>query len=135
MTTSHPTGQHTADMFEEVAVAVGEDDGGRDAGALGKELWCPRNGRLTLVHAHVLASKPAPDSGAAGDAAKRRYACERLTALAGEFSPDAQVSCVEDLLEIGAHKYRPIDHLLDGSTSQRVAGRPSSPPLVLPSAR
>ena len=121
-------------MFEQVVVAVGEDDNGRDAVALGKEL-VSAHGRLMLVHVHVVTSKPAPDSGAAGDAAKRRYACERLTALAGEFSPDAQVSCVEDLLEIGAHQCRPIDHLLDGSTSQRVAGRPSSPPLVLPSAR
>ena len=45
--------------------------------------WCPHNGRPTLVHVHVVASKPAPDSGAAGDAAKRWYAGERLTALVG----------------------------------------------------
>jgi len=269
-------------------VAVGEDDNGRDAVALGKELVSAQR-RLMLVHAHVVASKPAPDSGAAGDAAERRAACERLTALAAEFSLRAQVSCVEarsvrrglhafassrradllvvgtsppdesspvplrahtrevlqdppcavgvaplgyaaqgaavsrigvaydgsdeseralvlgrrlaaerraellafeavrpplrihdpwdveaetekqvararrriravtglqayvasedaadelarygdsvDLLVIGAHKYRPIDHLLDGTTSQRLAGRTCSPLLVLPSAR
>ncbi|MBV8219872.1 MAG: universal stress protein [Solirubrobacterales bacterium] len=151
MRTVHPADQQTADMFEEVVVAVGEDDTGRDAVALGKKL-ASGHARLTLVHVHVAASNPAPDSGAVGDAAKRRYACERLAELAGEFSVAAQVSCVEgrsvrrglhevvssrhaDLLVIGAHKYRPIDHLLEGSTSQRLAGRASSPLLVLPSAR
>jgi nucleotide-binding universal stress UspA family protein len=81
-------------MFEEVVVAVGEDDAGRDAVALGKEL-ASAHGRLTLVHVHVVASKPAPGAGAVGDAAKRRDACEHLTALAAEFSVGAQVSCVE----------------------------------------
>jgi len=81
-------------MFEQVVVAVGEDDNGRDAVALGKEL-VSAHGRLMLVHVHVVTSKPAPDSGAAGDAAKRRSACERLATLAGEFSLGAQVSCVE----------------------------------------
>jgi nucleotide-binding universal stress UspA family protein len=81
-------------MFEEVVVAVGEDDSARDAVALGKELGSA-HGRLTLVHVLVVASKPAPDSGAAGDAARRRHACERLTALSSEFSAAAQVSWVE----------------------------------------
>jgi len=63
MTKAHPTGEQTADMFEEVVVAVGEDDCGRDAVALGKEL-VSAHGRLTLVHVLVVASKPAPDSGA-----------------------------------------------------------------------
>jgi nucleotide-binding universal stress UspA family protein len=94
MTTAHPTGEQTADMFEEVVVAVGEDDSCRDAVALGKEL-VSAHGRLTLVHVLVVASKPAPDSGAVGDAARRRYACECLAALAREFSVSAQAECVE----------------------------------------
>ena len=245
MTTAHPTGEHTAAMFKDVVVAVGEDDSGRDAVALGKELGSA-HGRLTLIRVLVVASKPAPDSGAVGYAARRRYACDRLAALAAEFSVGAQPACVEarsvrrglhgfvssrradllvagtsppdesspvplrdhtrevledampgcggaagicsscrrreqdpcglrplgreragagpaghpgvtglhaevgsgdgadelarysdsvELLVVGARKYRPIDHLLDGSTSQRLAGRASSPLLVLPSAR
>jgi nucleotide-binding universal stress UspA family protein len=47
----------------------------------------------------------------------------------------ARYSDSVDLLVIGAHKHRPIDHLFDGSTSQRLAGRACSPLLVLPSAR
>ena len=81
-------------MFKEVVVAVGEDGSGRDAVALGKELGSA-HGRLTLVHVLVVASKPAPDSGAVGDAARRRYACDRLAALAAEFSVGAQPACVE----------------------------------------
>jgi nucleotide-binding universal stress UspA family protein len=81
-------------MFDEVVVGVGDDSTGRDALALGKKLVSAQ-GRLTLVHVLVVASKPAPDSGAVGDAAKRRYACERLTALARESSVSAQVECVE----------------------------------------
>lgn len=36
-----------------------------------------------------------------------------------------------DLLIIGSHHYRPIDHLLSGSTAQRVADKPPCPLLVL----
>ena len=52
MTTPHPGRQDTANMFEEVVVGVGDDDTGRDAVALGKELVSPQ-GRLT----------PAPRAG------------------------------------------------------------------------
>ena len=45
--------------------------------------------------ADVVASKPAPDSGAVRDAARRRYACERLAPLSSEFSVDAPAECVE----------------------------------------
>jgi nucleotide-binding universal stress UspA family protein len=94
MTTHHPAAPHTASMFEEVVVGVGADVTGRDAVALGKQLVSAQ-GRLTLLHVHVVAPKPAPDSGAVGDAAKRRAALERLTVLAAEFAVDAQVTCVE----------------------------------------
>ena len=119
MTTAHPAGQHTAGMFEEVVVGVGDDDTGRDAVALGKEL-VSAHGRLTLVHVHVVASKPAPDSGAVGDAAKRRYACELLTALSDEFSVDARVSCIEARsVRRGLHEYassRRADLLVVGTS-------------------
>jgi hypothetical protein len=121
-------------MFEEVVVGVGDDDTGRDAVALGKEL-VSAHGKLTLVNVHVVSSKPAPDSGAVGDAAKRRYASERLTALAGAFSVGSDESDSVDRLVIGTHKYRPIKHLRDGGTSQRLAGRGSlgaAGPLLSP---
>jgi nucleotide-binding universal stress UspA family protein len=109
-------------MFENVVVGI-RDDGAaaRDAIALSREL-VSRQGELTLLHVYVVASKPAPDSGAVGDAAKRRHALERLTALAAELELDAQVACVEarsvrrglhefalrqqaDLLVVGASHY------------------------------
>jgi nucleotide-binding universal stress UspA family protein len=40
-----------------------------------------------------------------------------------------------DLLVIGAHDYTPVDHLLEGSTSQRLAGDASTPLLVLATAK
>ena len=81
-------------MFEEVVVGVRDDDAGPGAIALAKEMASARS-ELTLVHVHVVANKPAPDSGSVGDAAMCRYALERLTALRAEFSVDAEVSCVE----------------------------------------
>ena len=39
-----------------------------------------------------------------------------------------------DVLVIGGHNYRPIDHLLEQSTAQRLAGEVSTPLLVLPPA-
>lgn len=81
-------------MFEEVVVGIGEGQSGRDALALATRLVSAR-GRLTLLHVLVVASKPAPDSGAVGDAAKRRCARERLTTLAEEFSVGAQVACID----------------------------------------
>ena len=43
----------------------------------------------------------------------------------------ARYSDSVDVLVMGAHKYRPIDHLSDGSTAQRLVNRASSPLLVL----
>ena len=81
-------------MFERVVVGVRGEEAGRDAIALGKEL-VSADGELTLLHVYAVASKPAQDSGSFGDAAKRRYALERLNALADEFSVEAQVLFVE----------------------------------------
>jgi nucleotide-binding universal stress UspA family protein len=97
-------------MFEEVVAGVGRGESGRDAVALSKEL-VSENGRLTLVHVHVVTSKPAPDSGAVGDAAKRRDACERLSVLAGEFAVPAEVSCVEARsVRRGLHRFASSRH-------------------------
>jgi nucleotide-binding universal stress UspA family protein len=82
-------------MFEKVVVGVrADDEAGRSAVALAKELAAVQ-AELTLVHVHVVAIKPAPDSGSGRDATECRYALERLTALAGEFPVDAQVACVQ----------------------------------------
>jgi nucleotide-binding universal stress UspA family protein len=94
MTTAHPALRQAAHMFENVVVGVRDYEAGRDALALARELGSPV-AALTLVHVHVIASKPASDSGAFGDAAKRRIALRRLTALADELGVDGQVACVE----------------------------------------
>ena len=98
-------------MFEEVVVGIrGDDEAGRDAIALANELVCPQ-ADLTLLHVHVVAVKPAPDSGSVGDAAKCRYAVERLTALAGEFAIAAEVSCVEARsVRRGLHEFASARH-------------------------
>ncbi len=66
---------------------------------------------------------------------------QRLAALGGP-EPDARTGDAVDelaryersvdLLVIGAHKYRPIDHLLRASVSQQLADDPAAPLLVLP---
>jgi nucleotide-binding universal stress UspA family protein len=110
MTTSHPDSDHTASVFENVLVGVGADEAGRDAIALARGLVSPQ-GELTLLHVYVVTGKPAPDSGAVGAAAKRRYARERLAALAGEFEIDARVSWVEaGSVRRGLHDYASAQH-------------------------
>ena len=107
-------------MFERMVVGVRGEESGRDATALARVL-ASAAGEVTLLHVYV-ASKPAPDSGVAADAARRQYAIERLTKLAAETSVAAEVSWVEarsvrrglhefalreraDLLVIGASHY------------------------------
>jgi nucleotide-binding universal stress UspA family protein len=121
-------------MFEHVVVGVRGEESGRDAIALGKEL-VSAEGKLTLLHVYVVPSKPAADSGAVGDAAKRRYVLERLTALATEFGVDAQESWVEarsvrhglhgfaldeqaDLLVVGASHYDEVARDLIGDDTR-----------------
>ena len=107
-------------MFDEVIVGIAADDTDRDAVALGKELLSAR-GRLTLLHVLVVANKPAPDSGASGDAVKRRRALERLEALADESSVAAQVSCIDARsVRHGLHSFassRHADLLVIGTSS------------------
>jgi nucleotide-binding universal stress UspA family protein len=67
---------------------------GRDAVCLARALTSA-NPNLTLAHVQVVAPKPALDSGAAGAAARRRDALERLAALRDESRLDAEVVCGE----------------------------------------
>jgi hypothetical protein len=79
VTTAHPLDGQAADMFSGVVVGVKELKAGRDALCLARALTSA-NGNLTLAHVQLVAPAPAPDSGAAGAAARRRDALERLTA-------------------------------------------------------
>jgi len=113
-------------MFEVIVVAIKGEDAGRDALALTREL-APPHGEVTLVHVLVVPDKPAPDSAASRQAAKRRYALERLTALAAEFAIDAQVSCVEAAsVRRGLHgcaSDRRADLLVVGASNEDVLAR------------
>jgi len=77
-----------------VLTGVLDDQTDRDVIALAKELVAPE-GKLTLLHLHLVTAKPARDSGSLADMAKCRTAPERLTALADELSVDAELRCVE----------------------------------------
>ena len=90
VTTAHPLDRQPAGMFSSVVVGVKELEAGRDALCLARALTSA-NGNLTLAHVQVVAPTPAPDSGAAGAAARRRDALECLTALRDESRLDAEV--------------------------------------------
>lgn len=81
-------------MFSNVVVGVKERDAGGDALCLARALTSA-NGKLTLARVQVVAPRPAPDSGAAGSASRRRDALERLAALRDDSQLDAEVVCVE----------------------------------------
>ena len=123
-------------MFDNVIVGVKDFDGGRDAVWLAGSL-ASRNRHLTLAHVHVVGSKPAPDSGAAGSAAARRHALERLTALRDQSQLEAEVACAEapgvrrglhdlarargaDLLVIGASRQDEIYRDLVGDDAREL---------------
>lgn len=128
-------------MFENVIVGVDDYDAGRDAVALAT-LLRSRHGALTLAYVYVVASKPAPDSGAVTDAEKRRRALKRLDEARDEWSVDAQTLCVEarsvrgglhdlaasegaDLLVVGATRRDEYDRLFLGDdTREALAGAP-----------
>ena len=77
-------------MFERVVVGVKDLEAGRDALLPPAQAPTSANHHLTLAQV-VAAPTPAPDSGAAESAARRRYALERLAALRDEsqLGPDA----------------------------------------------
>jgi nucleotide-binding universal stress UspA family protein len=81
-------------MFSNVVVGVKQLEAGRDALCLARALTSAK-GNLTLAHVQVVAPKPAPDAGAAGAAARRREALERLVGLRDESQLDAEVVCGE----------------------------------------
>ncbi len=119
-----------------VLTGVLDDEVGRDVIALAQELVAPE-GKLTLVHLHLVTDKPAPDSGAGADAAHCRRALERLTALADKLSVHAEVRCVEarsarcglhefasvhqaDLLVVGASRGDEDDRTFLGDDTRKV---------------
>ena len=123
-------------MFSSVVVGVKEPEAGRDALCLARALASAK-GNLTLAHVHVVAPKPAPDSGASGAAARRRDRLERLAALRDESHLDAEVVCDEardvrqglhdiagareaDLLVIGASRDDEIYRDLVGDTAREL---------------
>lgn len=123
-------------MFSNVVVGVKELEAGRDALRLARALTSAK-GNLTLAHVQVVAPKPAPDSGAAGSAARRRDALARLAALRDESQLDAEVVCDEardvrkglhdiarareaDVLVIGASRHDVIYRDLVGDEAREV---------------
>ena len=81
-------------MFRNTVVGVSDDRAGRDAIALARTLRGGEN-EVTLLHVQLVVGRPAPDSGAVMNAAKRRTTLERLTRLADECAISARVSCIE----------------------------------------
>jgi hypothetical protein len=110
VTTAHPLDRQPAGMFSNVVVGVKELEAGRDAPCLARALTSAI-GNLTLAHVQVVAPAPAPDTGAAGGAARRQDALERLAALR-----DA------DLLVIAASRQDEIYRDLVGRTLRTVRG-------------
>jgi nucleotide-binding universal stress UspA family protein len=136
VTTPHPLGRQPAVMFSSVVVGVKELEAGRDALRLARALTSAK-GNLTLAHVQVVAPRPAPDSGAAGAAARRRNALGRLAALRAECQLDAELVYDEvrevrqglhdtararnaDLLVIGASRYDAIYRDLVGDDAREV---------------
>ncbi|MGA9856844.1 MAG: universal stress protein [Solirubrobacteraceae bacterium] len=76
-------------MFSNVLVGVKQFEAGRDALSLARVLASGK-GNLTLAQVQV---EPAPRSGAAGAAGRRRDALECLAALRDESQLDAEVVC------------------------------------------
>ena len=83
---------------------------------------------------------PQPDVDEAVAAARKRIAELRdVEAHAAASDDDAETlaryGASVDLLVLGSHRYRPIDHLLSGSTAQRLADVAPCPLLVLGNQR
>ena len=111
-------------MLSNVVVGVKELEDGRDALCLARPLTSA-NGNLTLAHVHVVAPKPAPDSGAAGAAARHRDAL-------GYGDPGAELESFGrsvDLLVLGSHRRGPVGPRGTG-IAQRLADAPPCPLLV-----
>jgi nucleotide-binding universal stress UspA family protein len=113
-------------MFENVIVGVKDIQAGRDAVRLAQAL-AARESSLTLAHVHVVAPKPAADSGSVGSAAKRREAVGLLAALRDESQLDADVAWGEARgVRQGLHEMartRNADLLVIGSSHEDVIYR------------
>ena len=137
-------------MFKTVVVGVKDLQAGRDALRLAQAL-AARNRKLTLAHVHVSATKPAPDSGAVGSAARRREALALLAALRDESQLDAEVAWAEaggvrrglqemararnaDLLVVGASREDEIYRDLVGDAVHDVLDDPPCAVAVAPVA-
>jgi nucleotide-binding universal stress UspA family protein len=148
VTTAHRLDRQPAVMFSNVVVGVKELEAGRDALCLARPLTSA-NGNLTLAHVQVVAPKPAPDSGAAGAAARHQDALERLTALRDESRLDAEVVCGEardvqtglhditragdaDLLVIGASREDEIYRDLVSDDARQLLDNPPCAVAVAP---
>ena len=131
-----------------VLTGVVDDQTDRDVIALAKELVAAE-GRLTLLHLHLVTAKPARDSGSLADMAKCRPAPERLTALADELSVDAELRCVEahsprrglhefasrrraDLLVVGVSRGDENDRTFFGDDTRKVLEDAPCPVAVAP---
>lgn len=127
-------------MFDNVVAGVLAgilgDETDRDVIALAQELVSPQ-GKLTLLHLHLVTAKPARDSGSLVDAAKCQQALQRLAALADELSVNAELCCVEtqwprrgllefaarrdaDLLVVGASRGDENDRTFLGDDTRKV---------------
>jgi nucleotide-binding universal stress UspA family protein len=113
-------------MFENVIVGVNDLQAGRDAVRLAQALAAPESS-LTLAHVHVVASKPAADSGSVGSAAKRQEALGLLGALRDELQLDAEVAWGEARgVRQGLHEMartRTADLLVIGASREDVIYR------------
>ena len=135
-------------MFENVVVSVKDLEAGRDALRLAQMLTSA-DGNLTLAHVQVGAPKPAPDSGAAASAARRRVALERLAVLRDECQLDAELAWSEarglrqglhdmarnrgaDLLVVGASREDEIYRDLVGDEAREVLDDPPCAVAVAP---
>jgi nucleotide-binding universal stress UspA family protein len=127
-------------MFENVVagilIGILDDQTDRDVIALAQELVSPQ-GRLVLLHLHLVTAKPARDSGSLADTAKCQQALRRLAALADELSVDAELRCVvahsprrglhefafrrrADLLVVGASRGDENDRTFLGDDTRKV---------------
>jgi nucleotide-binding universal stress UspA family protein len=127
-------------MFENVVAGVLmgilDDQTDRDVIALAQELVSPQ-GKLVLLHLHLVTAKPARDSGSLADTAKCQQALQRLAALADELSVDAELRCVvahsprrglhefafrrrADLLVVGASRGDENDRAFLGDDTRKV---------------
>jgi nucleotide-binding universal stress UspA family protein len=121
-----------------VLTGILDDQTDRDVIALAQELVSPQ-GKLTLLHLHLVTARPVRDSGSFADTAKCRQALQRLAALADELSVDAELRCAEahsprrglhelasrrgaDLLVVGASRGDENDRTFIGDDTRKVLG-------------